>query len=134
MEWLEADLASPEAQNAAFRFFFVHNPPYCILWLDGDEWLRQNAVPLLEKYGVDFVFSGHTHDYERGHHNGVYYVVTGGGSWLDYHEPIVGNWDFLKDHLVMDNEFILISVDGGKLEYKAINDEGEIIDSILVRK
>jgi hypothetical protein len=46
----------------------------------------------------------------------------------------VGDWDFLKDHLVMDNEFILISIDGSKLEYRAINDEGEIIDEILVEK
>ena len=134
VKWLKADLASPEAQNAAFRFFFVHNPPYCIIWLDGDEWLRQNVVPLLEEYNVDFVFSGHTHDYERGHYNGVYYVVTGGGSWLDYHEPTVGDWDFLKDHLVMDNEFILISIDGNELDYNAINDEGEIIDSIRIEK
>ena len=61
-------------------------------------------------------------------------VVTGGGSWLDYHEPVVGDWDFLKDHMVMDNEFVLISIDGRKLDYKAINDEGEIIDSICIEK
>ena len=27
--------------------------------------LRQNAVPLLERYGVDLVLTGHTHAYER---------------------------------------------------------------------
>ena len=133
-EWLRNDLASPEAQNATFRFFFVHNPPYCILWLDGDPWLREHVVPLLEEYNVDFVFSGHTHDYERGYHNGVCYVVNGGGSWLDYHEPIVGHWDFLRERMVMDNEFVLISIDGGKLEYRAINDEGDIIDIIRIKR
>lgn len=134
VEWLKADLASPAAQDADFRFFFVHNPPYCIIWLDGDSWLRENVVPFLEEYNVDFVFSGHTHDYERGYHNGVCYVVTGGGSWLDYHEPVVGDWDFLKERMVMDNEFVFISIDGKKLEYQAINDEGDIIDLIRVEK
>jgi len=134
VEWVKADLASPAAQKAVFRFFFVHNPPYCIIWLDGDEWLRQNIVPILEENGVDFVFSGHTHDYERGRHNGIYYVVNGGSSWLDYHEPIVGEWDFMRGHMFMDNEFVLISVDGNKLEYKAINDEGDIIDVIGLEK
>jgi len=134
VKWLEADLASSESQNAVFRFFFVHNPPYCILWIDGDKWLRENVVPLLEKYNIDFVFSGHTHDYERGYHNGIYYVVNGGSSWLDTHEPVIGDWDFLKDNMVMDNEFVLISIDGNKLEYKAINGEGDIIDIIHIKK
>lgn len=90
--WLEDDLKSDANQNARFTFLFIHRPPYCERWVDGDEFLRNNLVPLMEKYGVDACFSGHTHEYERGYMNGIYYCVTGGGSWLDWAEPIVYDW------------------------------------------
>ena len=99
--WLEAQLASPEAQNARFRFLGVHVPPYCERWIDGRASYRSNLVPLLEKYRVNFCLSGHTHEYERGGKTGtdqhgddhhVHYVINGNGSWLDHSEPIVQDW------------------------------------------
>ncbi len=82
--WLEQTLGSSEAQEARFRFLVNHVPPYCELWIDGDAGLRENLVPLLEKHRVSAIFSGHTHEYERGFLNGVHYIVSGGGSWLDF--------------------------------------------------
>jgi len=93
--WLEAQLASPEAQNARFRFLGVHVPPYCERWIDGSSALRTNLVPLLEQYDIDICFSGHTHEYERGELNHVHYVVTGGGSWLDHTEEVVRDWEHM---------------------------------------
>jgi hypothetical protein len=37
-------------------------------------------VPLLERYGVRLVLSGHDHNYQRFARNGVTYVVHGGGA------------------------------------------------------
>jgi hypothetical protein len=62
------------------------------LWIDGTYGYRQNLVPLLEQYNVDICFSGHTHEYERGYLNDVFYVITGGGSWLDIGEPLIYDW------------------------------------------
>ncbi len=90
--WLEDDLQSAANQNGQFTFLFVHLPPFCELWYDGDAELRQMLVPLMERYGVDACFSGHTHEYERGELNGVHYVITGGGSWLDNEEKIAKDW------------------------------------------
>ncbi len=47
---------------------------------------------LMEKHKVTVCFSGHMHGYERGLKNGVYYCVTGGGSWLDTPEVLVYDW------------------------------------------
>lgn len=90
--WLKSDLQSPANLNARFTFLFIHVPPYCELWLDGDATLRATLVPLMEEYGVDVCFSGHTHEYSRGFRNGIYYCVTGGGSWLDFPEVLVADW------------------------------------------
>ncbi len=93
--WLEQDLASAAQRQARFTFLFVHAPPFCELWIDGDEFLRAELVPLLEAYGVDVCFSGHTHEYSRGELNGVFYCLTGGGSWLDTPEVLVCDWEHM---------------------------------------
>ena len=93
--WLESDLQSPANRDARFTFLFVHVPPYCEVWIDGDGYLRANLVPLMEQYGVDACFSGHTHEYSRGFLHHVHYCVTGGGSWLDLTEPLVADWEHM---------------------------------------
>jgi hypothetical protein len=95
--WVTTDLQSSASQNARFRFLFIHTPPYCELWVDGDAGLRSSLVPLLEQYNVDICFSGHTHEYEHGLLNGVHYCITGGGSWLDTPESVVKDWP----HMIM---------------------------------
>ena len=67
MTWLEADLA---ANDKEWIIAFWHRPPYSRGSANSDTdsrqiALRQNAVPLLERYGVDLVLTGHTHAYER---------------------------------------------------------------------
>jgi predicted phosphodiesterase len=90
--WLQQDLASDAAQNAAWRFVFVHVPVYCERWFDGSSILRTYLVPLMQQYNVQICFSGHTHEYERGRLDGTYYVISGCGSYLDTVEPVVADW------------------------------------------
>lgn len=77
--WLRADL---EANTNKWLIAFWHQPPYTKGTHDSD-WeqdhveMRQNAVPILESYGVDLVLCGHSHVYERS------YLLRGhyGYSW-----------------------------------------------------
>lgn len=78
-QWLENDLSSigPGINFVAVLF---HYPPYSTGRHGEDEFgLRSKIVPLFEQYGVDIVFNGHDHNYERLEVNGVIYIVTGGG-------------------------------------------------------
>ncbi|AQT67889.1 Calcineurin-like phosphoesterase [Anaerohalosphaera lusitana] len=93
--WIESELQTAVNNNARHIFVFVHRPPYCERWYDGEADFRTNLVPLFEQYGVDACFSGHTHEYERGFLNDVYYCITGGGSWLDHSEPLVYDWSHM---------------------------------------
>lgn len=90
--WLEQDLQASKGLQPRFTFLFIHVPPFCELWLDGNATLRTTLVPLLEAYDVDVCFSGHTHEYSRGQLNDVFYCITGGGSWLDFPESLVMDW------------------------------------------
>ena len=67
MTWLENDLA---ATNQQWLIAFWHHPPYSKGSHDSDNDskmtdMREIALPILEDYGVDLVFSGHSHSYER---------------------------------------------------------------------
>ncbi len=90
--WLEQDLASDEAQNATWRFLFIHVPPYCERWFNGSSLMQTYLVPLMNQYNVQVCFSGHTHEYERGMLNGTFYVITGVCSYLDIAETITIDW------------------------------------------
>ncbi|NLP09735.1 hypothetical protein GX408_04970, partial [bacterium] len=80
-EWLVQDLGSAMRKETRWTFVFFHHPPWSEGWegYPGEIKARTHLVPLFETYGVDMVFNGHTHDYERGFLNGVYYIITGGG-------------------------------------------------------
>lgn len=65
--WLKADL---EANTNKWIIAFWHQPPYSRGSHNSDgEFdlieMRENAVPILESYGVDLVLGGHSHSYER---------------------------------------------------------------------
>ena len=57
-----------------------HHPIYSSEYSTGvDKGLADSWGSLFKKYGVDLVFNGHVHSYERAVKNGITYVVTGGG-------------------------------------------------------
>jgi Calcineurin-like phosphoesterase len=74
-EWLMADLA---ANNRDWTIVIFHHPPYSKgrnhdsdtadqrLDIDQPQWdMRNEFTPVFESYGVDVVYSGHAHSYER---------------------------------------------------------------------
>ncbi len=78
-QWLENDLAQI-SDSTNFTIVIFHHPPYSTGPHTEDErGLRDTWVPLFEQYGVDVVFNGHDHCYERSFCGGIYYIVTGGG-------------------------------------------------------
>lgn len=61
--WLEADLKA--AQKATWRVVALHHPLFQSSRSHfEDQWMRPIS-PILEQYGVDLVFAGHVHNYQR---------------------------------------------------------------------
>src|SRR5262245_13345415 len=81
LEWLEKELA---ASGSDWKIAFFHHPLYSSGGAHGsDVQLRERLEPLFLKYGVDVVFAGHEHFYERiKPQKGIYYFVSGGAAKL----------------------------------------------------
>jgi hypothetical protein len=75
MTWLTNDLAASSSQ---WLVAFWHHPPYSKGSHDSDDEgqlidMREQALPILESFGVDLILSGHSHAYERSFYlNGHY--------------------------------------------------------------
>ncbi|MFO8033590.1 MAG: metallophosphoesterase [Candidatus Bipolaricaulota bacterium] len=63
------------------RFAILHHPVYSsdAIYGPGMEGLQNLFHPLFTELGVDIVFSGHAHNYERIERDGVTYLMVGGG-------------------------------------------------------
>ena len=134
--WLENDLKNTRAQ---WKFVFFHHPPYSSGFHKSALDVRDVITPLFRKYGVDIVFNGNDHLYERTYpigsaftetDNPVTYVVTGGGGARLYDiEP--GIWTAVG---AKKNHFCLIEVLGNRLTLSAIEPDGNILDTFGIEK
>ncbi len=79
LQWLESDLAM---NDKPWLIGVWHHPPYTKGSHDSDTEgglidMRQNALPILEAWGVDLVLSGHSHTYERSYLVDGHYGLSG---------------------------------------------------------
>lgn len=146
--WLESKL---DQSDARWKFVIHHRPPYSSdendygnTWLGpstlGDLDIRQ-AVPLYEKYGVDIVFNGHIHAYERSfpirdgeavEQNGVVYMtIGGGGGGLENFAPF-NPWFSSKKTSV--HHLCRVEIVGGTLRMQSIDEYGKLFDTYEIRK
>ena len=129
MTWLEEDLA---ANDKEWTIAFWHHPPYTKGSHDSDTEsrlieMRQNALPILESYGVDLVLSGHSHSYERSHlldgHYGSSTTLTpamvldaGGG-----HEDGAGAYDKPEGGAAYAGAVYAVAGSSGKISGGSLN-------------
>ncbi len=78
MTWLESDLL---LNDKPWVVAYWHHPPYTKGSHNSDTEgrlidMRQNALPILEMYGVDLVLPGHSHSYERSYLIDGHYGVS----------------------------------------------------------
>lgn len=114
--WLEADLSQSVRDSAAFTSVLFHHPLFTTgLHKEDQMGLKPVLIPLFERYGVDIVFSGHNHQYERSYYNSIYYVVTAGGGAPLYgqertspYSQVVHNVFHFCEIKVVDGELVVV--------------------------
>ncbi|RLC59082.1 MAG: hypothetical protein DRI80_13020, partial [Chloroflexota bacterium] len=121
--WLEETLA---ANTRPWLFVYFHVPPYSSLREGPKETeIQRTLVPLFKQYGVDVVFNGHHHNYQRSMVDDVTYIVTGGGGAPIY--EITREDDHL---LAYKNAYhvVYVTIAGDTLTSVGMTPEGEEFD------
>ena len=131
LEWLETGLR--EARDA-WKICYFHHPLYSNASRHGSSVdLRLLLEPLFVKYGVNVVFSGHDHVYERiKPQKGIYYFVSGAAGQLRK-----GNMraaDETAAAFDQDQSFMLVEVTDAEMFFQAISRTGRIVDSGSIRR
>jgi predicted phosphodiesterase len=120
--FLGRDLA---ATGKRWRIAFLHRSPYGSSRHGGDENVREDLEPLFVKHGLDLVFAGHDHVYERTVPiRGVTYVVSGGGGRRLY----PAGMERLTARSRSAHHAVLVRVDGTRLSLEATAPDGAVFD------
>jgi len=148
-KWLRDDLLqtntrknadSDKEEEVKWKFVFFHHPPYTSGRHPSNLKVRELLTPLFRKHGVDIVFSGHNHLYERSYpinsagsqsDVAVTYVVSGGGggNLYDFSPNNIWTASISKAH-----NFGVVNVDGEKLDFKALDTDEQTLDKFTILK
>jgi predicted phosphodiesterase len=131
LAWLEKELANG---GTDWKICYFHHPLYSSGAFHGSSTeLRAVLEPLFLKYGVQVVFAGHDHLYERTKpQKGIYYFTEGASGELR-----AGN--LKKTELTAagydkDRSFLSIEISGDDLYFQAISRMGVTVDSGTIRR
>jgi 3',5'-cyclic AMP phosphodiesterase CpdA len=117
-----------------WKICYFHHPIYSNSGRHGSNvQLRVILEPLFVKYGVNVVFSGHDHVYERlKPQKGVAYFVSGAAGELAKGD--VKPSAETAAYFDQDQSFMLLEVAGDDLFFKAMSRTGRTVDSGLIRR
>jgi predicted phosphodiesterase len=131
LSWLEKQLSNA---GSDWKVCYFHHPLYSSGAFHGSSTeLRLILEPIFVKYGVQVVFAGHEHVYERiKPQKGIYYFTEGASGELR-----AGNLrqtDFKAAGFDRDCSFMLVEISGDELYFQAISRTGVTVDSGTIRR
>jgi len=123
-----------QQSDELWRICFFHHPIYSDGGRHGsDVALRVILEPLFVKYGVDVVFSGHDHIYERlKPQKGITYFVSGSAGQLRRGD--VQPSRLTAAYYDQDQAFMLVEVAGDDLFFEAVARSGATVDSGVIHR
>lgn len=140
VEWLDRVLGESDAR---WKVVIYHHPFYASRPGRDNHPLRDAWGPIFDRHDVDIAFQGHDHAYMRtvpmrghrpaaeGEHGTVYLVAVSGTKMYEQALP-----DFAAFGAANTRTYQIIQVDpaAGALAYRAIDADGEVIDSFELHK
>jgi len=132
LEWMVSELAK---DTNRWKIAFFHHPPFSSGGRHGsDKEVREIVHPFFVKHGIDVVFTGHDHFYERVKpQDGIHYFVAGAGGKIrkgDLRErsPLTDKG------FDTDLSFMLVEIAQDEMHYQVISRSGATVDSGMIRR
>ena len=132
LTWLETELKN---SGSEWKICFFHHPLYSSGEKHGsDIELRKALEPLFMQSGVDLVFAGHEHFYERiKPQKGIQYFILGNSAKLRK-DGIMPNSELTAKGFDDDNAFMIAEISGDEMTFQTISRTGTVIDSGKFRR
>lgn len=137
--WLEADLAK---SRQTWKIVLVHRPLFENTAAGAKNFLGKRWMPVLDRQGVDVVFTAHIHTYGRtgklrdlrASDSGAVYISAGraGDKLADeaQRKPFEAAFDDVRGQ----PNYLVLTAAGGRLEIACYRQDGEEIDRVALRK
>jgi 3',5'-cyclic AMP phosphodiesterase CpdA len=131
VEWIDASLRSARED---WKICYFHHPLYSNASRHGSSVdLRVLLEPIFIKYGVNVVFSGHDHVYERVKpQKGISYFVSGSAGQL--RKGNMRPTDETAAYFDQDQSFMLVEIAGDDMFFQAISRTGKTVDSGVIHR
>ena len=130
LQWLDKEL---QASGSDWKIAYFHHPLYTAATRGPSVELRAELEPLLVKHGVNVVFTGHEHLYERVKpQHGIYHFVAGGSAKLrrgDLTKSAQTEVGFDRDRT-----FMLVEIAADELFFQTISRTGATIDRGTIQR
>lgn len=128
VKWLEKELA---ASGSDWKVVYFHHPLYTTARRGPEVELRAILEPIFVKHGVDVVFAGHEHIYERFKpQKGIPHFTVGGAAKLRRGDTRPN--PMLAARYDRDRSFLLAEIAGDTLFFQAVSRQGGVIDKGFV--
>ena len=132
-EWLTLDLSE---SNKEWKIAFMHHPPWPVSE-DAEDYsdtevyrmIRENWVPIFEKYGIDLVLCGHQHIYMRTEEiNGITYIMgRSGEKYSRYYKKGDPLPSYVKT-LSEEKTYQVVSIKGNRMTVESFGSGGKRVD------
>ena len=130
VKWLERELS---ASGSDWKIAYFHHPLYTTARRGPEVELRAVLEPLFVKHGVDIVFTGHEHIYERLQpQKGIYHFTVGGAAKLRKGDTRPG--PLIAARYDRDRSFLLAEIAGDSLYFQAISRKGATVDRGVIAR
>ena len=138
LSWLRKDLDSPKARGAGWRIVVSHRPLFN-LSAGAEGRGREDVLPILREKGVEIVFNGHAHGYQR--FLPLYrseadrdrpitcIVAAGGGATLRDIRDRTGLACGVKGY-----NYSVVRVDPRRFEIETFDENGKRFDHLVIEK
>ena len=128
-DFLEHAFPDAGVDRVKWRVPFGHHPPYSAGPLHRNTGGMESLIALFQRSGVRAHFSGHEHNFQHSHVDGIDYFVSGAGAKIRRVRPT--SFDSARTRSWSGEcHFLVVTIDGDRMTVRAIGESpaGELLD------